>query len=193
MCDLMLPYFKSEPYSEANNYDECIELHGYSPRTINILLFTFLVPTHPNSTTKEEINSWLPTIIKRWKENPYPTFEKYLYLKLIANIATNFKDIDLSEYHDWIFYQLTLLFSGLTPVTSVKPLNKVYLPKCFAEYIVWTYRPRHLVPEEEKLKGESRDFDLAVVLDRYKDHLHPDYPHVSQDIIRFIKLVSSSL
>lgn len=156
------------------------------------LCFAFLIPTHPSNTTETEIKEWLPILVDYWRENFDDSYYRYLFIRLFSDIVTNFKDIDMREYNEFIFYQLYYTFSSFGKGDSVRPFGKVFMPKYFAQYIVCIYKPKHNINGDAEINSR-KEFELDTILEYFREQLHPDYPSPNTDLIRFIKLISSSL
>lgn len=150
-----------------------------------------MIPITPENTTVSQIFEWLPTLITKWQDQNYSLFYRNLFTRLIGELAKNFPDIDLSEYHEFMSHQISLTLAGAACNHTIKPFKNSFLSKFSAQYIVFSYKPIGLPNRQNYQKGGSFDLEHLVSLFLYE--LHPEYSTVNSEFIKFIKLISSNL
>ena len=186
--DELLNAFNTDPYSEENDLNSSLEMGGYSQRVAKLVAFVFLIPIHPNNTTEEEIKSWLPILVKYWRENPFGNNLRHLFIGLLSEISIHFKSFDLSEYNELFSYHFYNTFWGWFTINNPKPFSKVFLPVSLARYIVWSYKP---IKYQNKHGYENLNFEK--LFKRFLDNLHPESGSANENFLRFLKFMSSSL
>ena len=71
-----------------------------------IIAFVFLIPIHPEVTTVKQIESWLPIVMKFWKNNQKLNNYRHLFIGLLSQIAIYNREVDLSAYNDQVIFHL---------------------------------------------------------------------------------------
>ena len=108
-----------------------------------------LIPVHPENTSIEEIKRWMPLIFEIWEESPYSDLKRQLFFKLLSEIASNYPEIDLSEYNEWLEFQLFRILKA-SGVQSIKPFGKSFWSLNFVKFLVWSYKPVKITSKLDK-------------------------------------------
>lgn len=128
-----------------------------------------LIPVNRENTSIEEIKRWLPSIFEIWEESPYSDLKRQLFFKLLSEIVSNYPEIDLSEYNEWLEFQLFRILKS-SGVHSIKPFSKSYWQLNFTGFLVWSYKPIKFTSKIDK----NPNLDFSKILERYKENLHPE-------------------
>lgn len=151
-----------------------------------MFLLVAFMPTHPDNCTVREVKAWLPIMMQLWKENWFNNYCMELFSRLLQDIVCNFKDIDVSEFDEFLFYRSVQILEQET-FNDAPVIKCILIEKWLAKYYVNRYKPISSGSKESK-------FGIRMLLNRFLPNLHPENTNENKDSLAyFIKFISSAL